>query len=624
MVRLSPPSARFLIEIVTGQVQQFTSLCRTYRLVWQAAGGTPLFWGGLLSIQGMLPAVNVGLARTLVVSLQGSWGQGVESDRLWSLLIPLLGMLGVIIATASLRQLTDWIGALQTERIQDHVTGLIHQQLVRVDLAAYELPEYHDQLSRARNGSVARVVALVQNTGTLVRDGTTIVGLVAVLSPLGLRVPLLVLLATLPTYLVAVVLNRRQYNWWRRTTQDQRRVDYYDACLSHGAFAADLRLFDLGDHFQQAYRRLRHQLVRQRLRLMATNALVRLGAILVLALCLAAGGYWMAVQILRGQFSLGDLALIYQAFNASQAVMSPLVKSVGQLYQGSLFLGDLFVFLTLQPQITDPPQPRPMPTALTQSIQLQDITFGYPNTQTPVLKHFDLKLPAGQITAVVGDNGAGKSTLVKLLSRFYDPSQGAILWDGIDIRQFNVADLRRQLTVLMQFPVGYEFTALENIALGNIHHPVSEIEVSEAAAAARAHEIIERLPQGYQTQLGKQFSQGTELSGGEWQRLALARAFLRQTPLIILDEPTSAMDPWAEMDWLQRFRQLAQGRTALVITHRFTLARSADRIHVMQQGQIIESGAHEELLQLEGFYASSWRMQMEDHSTLSPVIGDRG
>ncbi len=235
-------------------------------------------------------------------------------------------------------------------------------------------------------------------------------------------------------------------------------------------------------------------------------------------------------------------------------------------------------------------------------VRFQSVSFRYPGTQRAALDGFDLTIPAGSIVAIVGPNGAGKSTLLKLLCRFYDPDAGAIELDGMDLRQFALDDVRRSVTVLFQQPVHYNATAGENIALGDLRVTAPDA-VSKAAADAGADEIIDHLPAGYDQLLGRWFADGAELSVGEWQRIALARAFLRRAPILILDEPTSAMDPWAEADWLGRFRRLAGGRTVIMITHRFTTARLADQIHVMSEGRIIESGTHDQLLALNGQYA---------------------
>jgi ATP-binding cassette subfamily B protein len=246
------------------------------------------------------------------------------------------------------------------------------------------------------------------------------------------------------------------------------------------------------------------------------------------------------------------------------------------------------------------------------------VSFGYPDTNVKALADFDMMVPSGKIVAIVGPNGAGKSTLVKLLCRFYDPDGGKIEIDGIDLKEIPTEDLRRLITVLFQQPLHYSTTLRENIQYGDLELNPSDVEIQAAINAAGAEEIVARLPDGQETLLGRWFAGGTELSVGEWQRIALARAFLRRAPIIILDEPTSALDPWAEADWLQRFRQLAHERTSIIITHRFTTAMHADVIHVMRHGQIAESGSHHSLIEQNGFYAESWSRQMMSAEALTP------
>jgi ATP-binding cassette subfamily B protein len=321
---------------------------------------------------------------------------------------------------------------------------------------------------------------------------------------------------------------------------------------------------------------------------------------------------WMVWKVLQGQATLGALALFYQAFNQGQGLLRSVLENAGKLYTDSIFLGNLFEFLNLGSKIRDPAVPLKTPRALSEGIEFKDITFCYPGSRQAVLQNFNLTIPAGQIAALVGANGAGKTTLLKLLCRFYDPQKGRIFLDGIDIRELAVRELRRMITVLFQWPVPYQATAAENIALGDLLAAPTMAEIEEAAQFAGAHEIIAQLPQGYDTRLGKWFSEGTDLSIGEWQRLGLARAFLRRAQIMILDEPTSALDSWAEADWFDRFRSLARGKTAIVITHRLTIARQADVIHVMDAGRIVESGAHEQLLDHGKLYAGSWFAQVRE------------
>lgn len=308
--------------------------------------------------------------------------------------------------------------------------------------------------------------------------------------------------------------------------------------------------------------------------------------------------------------TLGDLVLFYQAFQNGLRLMRTLLENIGQLYSNMLFLGNVFEFLELKPKVIDPTLPVPIGAAPVEGIQFNGVGFGYPGSGCPALQNFDLHLPAGRITAVVGANGAGKSTLVKLLSRFYDPDSGCIEMDGTDLRDISLRELRDRITILFQQPVHFCATVRENIGFGDLALPASDRAVHDAVQDAGAEPVLAKLPDGMDTLLGRWFADdGKELSVGEWQRIALARAFLRKAPILILDEPTSAMDPWAEADWLSRFRQLAGGRTVLIITHRFTTAMFADAIHVMDAGRIVESGSHEELQELGGRYAEAWAKQ---------------
>jgi ATP-binding cassette subfamily B protein len=316
----------------------------------------------------------------------------------------------------------------------------------------------------------------------------------------------------------------------------------------------------------------------------------------------------MVWKSLHGLVTLGELALIYAAFNQGQGLMRTLLENAGQLYGNSLFLGNLFEFLSLQPRIISPPSP-PVLRVVDFGIAFNHVSFSYPDATSKALDDFSITIPSGKIVAIVGPNGAGKSTLLKLLCRFYDPGEGNIEIDGRDLREFATEDLQRAITVLFQQPFHYNTTVRENVLYGDLKLQASEAQVAAAIRAAGADEIVARLPQHEQTLLGRWFAGGTELSVGEWHRIALARAFLRQAPIVILDEPTSALDPWAEADWLERFRELAIGRTSIIITHRFTTAMHADVIHVMDRGRIVESGSHDRLLGVNGLYAESWSRQ---------------
>ncbi|NTU84832.1 MAG: ABC transporter ATP-binding protein [Chloroflexales bacterium] len=589
---------------------QLQHLTRGLALIWRAAPRQTLAWAVLLVIQGLLPATTVWLSRPLVDGLAAA----AQASGAWTsarALLPTAALLlGSLVLTELLQGLGGWVRAAQAEYVQDHISGLIQQKSVEVDLAFYESPEYHDHLHRARDDAASRPLALLEGAGSLMQNGITLLAMAAILLPYGAWLPPLLLLSTLPALLVLLRSSWRYHQWWRQSTANQRRAWYYEWLLTGSETAAELRLFGLGSSFQQSYQALRGQLRGERLGLLRKQMLAGLAANALGLLSAGGAVAWMVWRVLQGLVTLGDLALFFQAFQRGQGLLRALLADAGQIYANSLFLGGLFAFLALKPEVADPPAPTTAPAPLREGVTFRDVTFRYPGSGHDSLKSFNLTIPAGRIVAIVGANGAGKSTLVKLLCRFYDPQQGRVELDGVDLRDLALDDLRRQITVLFQAPVEYQATAAENISLGDPAAGAEREAVVRAAQAAGAHELVERLPAGYDTQLGKWFTDGAELSGGEWQRVALARAFLRQAPIIALDEPTSHMDSWGEADWFERVRRLAAGRTLLIITHRFTVAMRADVIHVMDQGQIVESGSHNDLVELDGSYAAAWAEQM--------------
>lgn len=582
---------------------------RTFHLLWCTFPRLTLAWSALLLFQGLLPAAIVWLTRLLVDQLVVASGSRAWADGAPVLWLA-LALAGLLALAEVLGALAEWVRTAQSEHVQDHISTLIHRKSAEVDLAFYESPEYHDQLHRARDDAASRPLALLTSLGGLLQNGVTFIAMALVLLPFGLWLPLLLVASMLPVLWAVARGELRYHAWWQQTTAGRRRGWYYEWLLTGADVAAELRLFGLGSHFLRAHGQLREQLRGERLALLRGQAFTRLLAGALAHLVAGAALAWMVWRALQAQITLGDLALFYGAFSQGQSLMRALLGDLGQIYSNSLFLGNLFEFLALESQLIAPASPVPVPAPIRQGVRYRDVTFSYPGSARPALEAFNLFVPAGRVVAIVGANGAGKSTLLKLLCRFYDPDAGAIEIDGVDLRELAPAELRRMLSVLFQSPVPYHASAAENIALGDLASGPGSIELEAAARAAGAHDLIARLPQGYATQLGKWFADGSELSGGEWQRVALARAFLRQAPIIVLDEPTSAMDSWTEADWYDRFRALAQGRTALIITHRLTIARRADIVHVMHDGQIVESGSHAELLACGGRYAASWAAQL--------------
>ena len=588
---------------------QLPHLPRTLGLVWTVARPWTTAWIILLIIQGALPAATVYLTKLIVDGVLRAVRGGSAWPDVRAVLILVGTLAGVLLLTELVRAGLSWIRAIQAELLQDHIHALIHEKSAEVDLAFYEFSDYYDHLHRARTEATYRPIALLENLGSLLQNGITILAMGAILIPLGPWLSLALVISSLPAFYVVLRYAAVQYEWRQSSTADERRSWYYDWVLTAAEAAAELRLFRLAQHFQTSYQNLRGRLRNERVRVARQQSLAEFGAGLIALAIMGASLAYMAWKAMRGLITLGDLALIYAAFTLGQRLVRTLLENIGQLYANSLFLANLFEFLALQPIITEPVPDVAVPLSdVRREISFRNVSFSYPQTERQALENFDLTVSAGSIVAIVGPNGAGKSTLVKLLCRFYDPSAGHIEFDGTNIKNIPTADLRRLITVLFQQPFHYNATVRENIEYGDLEQ--ARQSVREAAYAAGADEIISRLPEGYETVLGKRFSGGSELSVGEWQRIALARAFMRRAPIIVLDEPTSALDPWSEADWLRRFRQLAAGRTALIITHRFTTAMHADIIHVVQSGRVVESGTHDELIFAHGTYAGSWAKQM--------------
>ncbi len=590
---------------VSRMLELWPYVVRALKLVWKGAPGWTAVWIVLLVIGGLLPVASVYLTKYLVNSLVLLVDTGLESATLRPALLAIAAMALVMVASALINSLTGIVLTAQAELIGDNVRDLVQGKAMQVDLAFYDSPEYYDRLYRARYEGAHRPLSLVRSFGSLTQNTITLVAMAGVLLQYGVILPLALFVSSIPA--LFVVLHNRviMHDWRMRVTSDERRSWYYDWLLTDRSTAPELRLFDLGEMFRGTYRELRTKLREEQFNITRKQGVSELFAGLFGLLTLGLSMAWMIWQAILGLVTLGDLALFYQAFNTGQSLMRTLLNNVGEIYASSLFLEDLFEFLDLESQISDPPAPLPPPSPVRAGFTFEQVEFRYPNSERALLENFNLSVQPGQFVAIVGKNGAGKSTLVKLLTRLYEVNNGRISVGGADIRQLRQEELRRLITVLFQDPVQYNDTAYQNIAFGDVRNASTE-KIHAASHAAGSDEIVERLPAQYETMLGKWFGDGTELSIGEWQRLALARAFLRRAPIVVLDEPTSAMDPWAEAEWLQRLQGYAHDQTVLLITHRFSTAMYADVIHVMDNGRIVESGTHDELLVLNKLYADSW------------------
>ena len=592
-----------LREQIRSFLRQLPAGRRALGLVWNAAGWWTAAWAILLVGQGLIPAGQVLLLRTLVNRL-------VRSHN-WAAVAPAaVGIAALWIVAQLLSSALSWVREVQAEQVQDEVHRLIHKQALSLDLSFFDHPESYDQLYRAQVDAITQPLALLESLGSLVQNGLGFLVLAGILWTYAGWLPLLLVSTAIPGLLLVARHTLHEHHWNLEHTNQTRRARYLDWMITGQLSAAELRLFDLGAYHRNAFETARAVLREGRLRLVRQGAVTELGGGLLAWAGSLIGLGWMLERTLAGKAGLGDLLLCFQAFQQSQILLRALLEGAGKIYRSLLFVENLDDFLKVAPEI------RSGPAAVCElpagdSIRFEGVSFTYPGGSHRALDEFDLEIPHGKVVALVGHNGAGKSTLIKLICRFYEPDQGRILLDGVDLRLLDQEALRRRIAVLFQDPVHYHATVRENIIFGDVERAWDRERTLQSARDSGALEPIERLDGGFDALLGKWFG-GAELSGGEWQRIALARAFFRQASLVILDEPTSAMDSWAEQDWLSRFRALTAGRTALMITHRFTTAMHADIIHVLDKGRVLESGTHAQLIAMGGAYAGSWAAQMRE------------
>ena len=598
---------------------------RTARMVWAAAPGLAAGWLTVLLVQGTIPAAVVYVTKRVVDAATAAIGGGLSSENLGPVLFWGGLMAALVLAQRVLASVTSYVQTAHSEIVRDNIKALIHAKAVEVDYPFYESEDYHNKLQHSNSQAGTRALGLLQSVGAILRDVTSFVGIAALLAfQYAWWLPIALVVGTVPALLVLSSHTRRFSEWWRASMSRRRWADYLDLVLIYPDFAAEVRLFGTGPRLAEEYQEVRGELREERLHLLRRQSLAVIGASLIGLVTLGSLFAWIARQAFLGRGTLGDLAAFYQALNQGLSLSRSLMSGAGDVYTNTLFLEDLFRFLDIEPAQRDPESPVPVPAQLDTGVSFEDVTFTYPGASVPSLRGLDLELPNGKVTAIVGANGAGKSTVVKLLCRLYEPDSGRVLVDGTDVRRFDRADLHGSISVLFQSPVHFQAPALDNIRFADLD--ATEEQVVEAARSAGAHDFLERLPKGYRTKLGKMFYEGGELSGGQWQRVALARAYLRGAPIVALDEPTSAMDSWSEMEWFNRFRQLVEGRTAVIITHRFTVAMQADVIHVMDAGRVVESGTHRELLDADGLYAASWSEQTRRAQEAGERVGeaDRG
>jgi len=508
---------------------------------------------------------------------------------------------------AVLGRTAGFFDALLADRFTRHVSVEVIKHASRLDLASYEDPVFYDKLERARVQATDRI-AMINAIGALIQQFIVAVSLSAGIFWFSPWLLLLLIVAVVPAFLGESHFAFLGYSLNIRQTPVRRQLDYLRVLGASKESAKELKLFGLGDFITDEYARLANNLYDQNVAL----ARRRLWAGAFLSLLSTAGYYgafaYVVYRTVSGDLSWGTLQFLAGAIAGASNNIQTIFSTFSSIADQSLFLTDLVVFFQVQPTVASKPDAIPAPRPIRDGFLFENVSFSYPGSPRRVLDHLNLRIEPGERIALIGENGQGKTTIVKLITRLYDPTGGRILLDGVDLRDYSIEDLNREIGVIFQDFMRYEMTARSNIAVGRIDNE-SQSDIQQAAKKSLADAVIRRLPKGYEQLLGRRFEGGLDLSGGEWQKVALARAYLRDAQLLILDEPTAALDARSEYEVFQRFAELTHGKMALLISHRFSTVRMADRIVVLENGNIAEQGSHAQLMALSARYAEMFELQ---------------
>ena len=589
-------------------------LRRALAIVWKSGPGWMILSALLLVVQGLMPLLTLYLIKLVVDEVTVCLASSGDNGSFGHIALLICFMGAANLATAVCNILATLVSEAQSLAVTDHVHEILHAKSVEVDLEYYENSPYYDTLHRAQKEAPFRPTRIVNGFINISRNGISLLAMAGLLLAFHWAVAVVLVAAAVPGLFVRMRYSKKMYHWQRETTPLNRYAHYFHLLLTRDVNAKEIRLFDLGELFQRRYRDLRRRLRLEWLKIAKRRSIADSITQASFTLAIFGSYAFIAYRATQSAITLGDLFMYFLAIQRGQYFLQQALGSLAGLYEDNLFLSNLEEFLDLKTKVEEPLQPKAVPKPLGSGISMEHVDFRYPTGRRKVLEDITLRIKPGEHVALVGENGSGKTTLVKLLCRLYDPSEGRIALDGIDLREFQIPALRREIGVILQDYAKYHLTARENIRLGNIDlERDDEKSVRAAAMQSGAHEVIDALPKGYETILGKWFEEGEELSIGEWQTVALARAYLRNAQILILDEPTSSMDAGAEYEVFRKFTELSRDKTTILISHRLSTVRMADRIFVMEKGRIVESGTHDELVEQGGRYRELFETQARNY-----------
>ncbi len=612
----TPPGQRPVSWI--HQVREFWEALRNtpeaFRLVWSASRLAALMGMGLTLVSAFLPAAQAWAGKLIIDAIVSAAGQGMEPAAGLRHVGPYLALEFALVLIGSLSgQVRSLFDRIIQSQLTNHVNSLIIRKAISLDLQFFENPIFYDTLQNARRQADVSALNIVNSTLQMVQQGLTIISLVVLLLRFSPWLAVIVFVSAIPSFLSQSQYAERAFRAVTRRAPEARLLNYLETLLTGNDTVKEIKLFGLGEPLLKRYQTLFTQFYLEDRAIAERRTLAGMGWGMLSTLTYYGSYAWIVLRTIAGLITLGDMTMFLAIFRQSQSAIRALLDSLNRLYESNLFLDNLITYLKLEPQLVAPVNGRTAPAPIRQGIEFRNVSFRYPGSETHALHDINLHIRPGERIALVGLNGAGKTTLIKLLTRLYDPTEGQVLLDGVDLREYDLKSLHQRFGVIFQDFVRYQFTVQENIGFGQVDALEDLDRIKDAADRGGAGPIIANMPQGYDTMLGRRWEKGQELSGGQWQKIALARAFMRTAEVLVLDEPTSALDAEAEYEVFRRFGELIEDRIAVLISHRFSTVRMADRIVVLSGGKILELGSHADLIQLDGAYARLFNLQAEGY-----------
>lgn len=584
-----------------------------FRLIWETHHGFAIAMVVLRVLRSVVPVATFWVGKLILDTVIAAKAGHGTLTQLWRYLAL---EIGIVLAGEILARASSLIESLLGDLFSNAMSVRLMEHAAKLDLAQFEDPEFYDHLERARRQTVGRI-ALLTLLLSLSQDALTLLTLAGALIAYSPWLLLLLALAVVPSFLGETHFASLGYSLLFRWTPERRQLDYLRFVGASNTTAKEIQMFGLAPWITEKYATLSQQFYE-----VNRDLSVRRGAISALLSILGTVGYYAAYVIIllhavRGDITIGMLTFLAASFGRGRDVIQSILLSASNVFEQSLYLRDLFVFLAMKPTIESPPNALRVPERIKSGFVFENVGFRYPGSERWAVRNVDMVLEPGERIALVGENGAGKTTITKLLARLYDPTEGRITLDGIDLREYDLTSLRHAIGVIFQDFVRYDMRFDENIGVGEIESVRTELDrnngtptaITTAAENSLAASLLPRFSKGYQQMLGRRFDDGVDLSGGEWQKIALARAYIRDAQVLILDEPTAALDARAEYEVFLRFSELVAGRMAVLISHRFSTVRMADRIIVLRNGKVEEQGSHEALLENHGLYEELFTMQ---------------